>query len=223
MRLREAPQMQEVDRAELDADRERLAELPDDAACALPVGRVRGYLNALAVALPPPEERPAPHAEALTTRPPDPAIWAAAGPSPPSRPWTLRRLARLPSRGTVAFIVLGGALLLGVSAWQDDVAKAVGQTAIFALIGARAFGIVLDREVRKRDADEVEDPEAEPGALVAFVLVVVTYVVAAVAVREGATLAGIDASWIGAGLFGLLVTLSLALDYGVVPARRLAP
>lgn len=51
---------------------------------------------------------------------------------------------------------------------------------------------------------------------------VVTYVAATVAVREGAALAGVDVSWIGAGLSGLLVTLSLALDYGVVSADRLA-
>jgi hypothetical protein len=233
-------EMPPVDRAELDADRERLANLPDEMACALPVGRIRGYLNALAVVLPSPDERPTrhdaePRAEAflraseafktagIESRPPDPATWGAVGPSPPPRQWTFRRLARLPSRGTIAFIVLGGALLLGTSAWRDDVAKAVGETVIFALVGARAFGIVLDREMRKRGSEEVgEDVEDGPGALVGFVLLVVTYVAATAAVREGAALAGVDVSWIGAGLFGLLVTLSLALEYGVVPADRLA-
>jgi hypothetical protein len=55
-----------------------------------------------------------------------------------------------------------------------------------------------------------------------FVLLIVTYVAATAAVREGAALVGVDVSWIGAGLFGLLVTLSLALEYGVVSADRLA-
>jgi hypothetical protein len=232
------PEMPPVDRAELDADRARLAELPEDMACPLPVGTVRGYLDALDVALPPPAERPTHHeaepgaeaflraskafrAAGIELPPPDHATWGAVGPRPPTR-WTVRRLARLPSRGTVAFIVLAGALLLGTSAWRDDVAKAVGETLVFALVGARAFGIVLAREVRKRGPEEdAEDVEAEPGALVGFVLFVVTYVAATVAIREGAAVAGLDVSWIGAGLFGLLVTLSLALEYGVVPADRL--
>lgn len=156
-------------------------------------------------------------------RPPDPAAFGALGPSQPSRRWIFRGHARLPNWVTVAFIVLGGALVLGTSAWRDDVAKAVGETVIFALVGARAFGTVLDRERRKGGPEEIgEDVEDEPGALVGFVLLVVTYVAATVAVREGAALAGVDVSWIGAGLSGLLVTLSLALDYGVVSADRLA-
>jgi hypothetical protein len=35
--------------------------------------------------------------------------------------------------------------------------------------------------------------------------------------REGAALADVGVSWIGAGRFGLLVTLSLVLESGVVP------
>lgn len=53
--------MPPVDRAELEADRELLASLPEDTACALPVGRIRGYLNALAIVLPPPDEQPTRH------------------------------------------------------------------------------------------------------------------------------------------------------------------
>jgi hypothetical protein len=234
-------EMPPVDRAELDADRERLESLPDDKACPLPVGRIRGYLNALAVVLPPPDEQPTRHeaeprpqavlraSEALEKagvrlRPPDPAAFEALGPSRSSRRWAFRRLARLPSWRTIGFIVLGGALVLGTSAWRDDVAKAVGETVVFALVGARAFGTVVDRAVRKGGGPEEvgEDVVDEPGALVGFVLLVATYVAAAAAVREGAALAGVSVSWIGAGLFGLLVTLSLALEYGVVSADRLA-
>ena len=226
--------MAAVDRAELDADRERLADLPDDMACPLPVGRIRGYLNALAVVLPSPDERPtrqevgpsswesaAFKTAGIESRPPDPATWGAVGPSRPSKRWTFRRQAHLPSWVTIAFIVIGGALLLATSAWRDDVAKAVGETVIFALVGARALGRVMDREIRKGGPED-EDVEAEPGMLVGFVLLVVTYGAATVAVRAGAALAGVDVSWIGAGLFGLLVTLSLALEYGVVSADRLA-
>jgi hypothetical protein len=234
-------EMPPVDRAELDADRERLASLPDDTACALPVGRIRGYLNALAVVLPPPDKQPTRHdaeprpeavlraSEAferagVRLRPPDPAAFGAFGPSRSSRRWAFRRLVRLPSWGTVGLIVLGGALVLGTSAWRDDVVKAVGEAVVFALVGARAFGTVVDRDVRKGGGPEEvgEDVVDEPGALVGFVLLVVTYVAAAAAVREGAALAGVSVSWIGAGLFGLLVTLSLALEYGVVSADRLA-
>jgi hypothetical protein len=233
--------MPPVDRAELDADRERLASLPDDAACALPVGRIRGYLNALAVVLPSPDEQPTRHnaeprpeaflraSEAferagVTLRPPDPAAFEAFGPSGSSRPWKFRSQAHLPSWGTIGSIVLGGALVLGTSVWRDDVLKAVGEAVVFALVGARAFWTVVDRDVRKGGGPgEVgEDVVDEPGALVGFVLLVVTYVAAAAAVREGAALAGVSVSWIGAGLFGLLVTLSLALEYGVVSADRLA-
>lgn len=58
-------------------------------------------------------------------------------------------------------------MVLGTSAWRDDVAKALGETVIFALVGARAFGTVLDRERRKGGPEEIgEDVEDEPGALV---------------------------------------------------------
>lgn len=119
-------------------------------------------------------------------------------------------------------IVFGAALVLGTSAWRDDVAKAVGETVVFALVGARAFGVVLAQQVRKRGPEEVDDDAEEPRAVVGFVLLAGTYAAAAVAVHEGGGLAGVPVSWIGAGLFGLLVTLSLALEYGVVAADRLA-
>jgi hypothetical protein len=227
-----------VNRAELEADREGLASLPDDAECALPVGRIRGYLNALAVVLPSPDEQPTPQeaeppSEAILRaietagirlRPPDPAAFGAPGPSASSRAWSFRSQAHLPSWGTIGLIVLGGALVLGTSAWRDDVAKAAGEAVVFALVGARAFATVLVRDVRKGGGPDEDDEHVvdEPGALAGFLLLVVTYVAAAVAVREGAALAGIEVSLVGAGLFGLLVTLSLALEYGVISANRLA-
>ncbi len=224
-----------VDPAELEADRERLASLPDDVACALPVGRVRRYLDALAAVHPAvsePSTAPEPAARweelfaeseaSKTTGLLSPA-WEPVAPTAPSRPWTLRRLAHLPSRGTVLLIVFGAALVLGTSAWRDDVAKAVGEALVFALVGARAFGVVLAQQVRKRGPEEVDDDAEEPGALVGFLLIAGTYAAAAVAVHEGGALAGVPVSWIGAGLFGLLVTLSLALEYGVISADRLAP
>ena len=227
-----------VDRAALEADRRQLASLPDDAACGLPVGRIRGYLNALAVVLPSPDEHPArleaePPSEAvlraiestgMRLRPPDPAAFGAFGPSGSSRPWNLRSQAHLPNWGTIGLIVLGGALLLGTSAWRDDVVKVVGEAVVFALVGARAFGTVIDRDVRKGGGPEEagEDAVDEPGAVIGFLLLVVTFMAAALVVREAAALAGVKVSVIGAGLFGLLVTLSLALEYGVISADRLA-
>jgi hypothetical protein len=227
-----------VDRAELEADRERLASLPDDVACALPVGRVRRYLDALAavhpaVSKPSSAQKPTARWDELfaesesskTTgvlaQRPTPA-WEPIGPTAQSRPWTFRRLAHLPSRGTVLLIVFGAALVLGTSAWRDDVAKTVGETVVFALVGARALGLVLAQQVRKRGPDEVDDVAGEPGAVVGFLLIAGTYATASVAVHAGGGLAGIPVSWIGAGLFGLLVTLSLALEYGVIAADRLA-
>ena len=55
-----------VDRAELDADREQLASLPADAPCALPVGRFRGYLEALAVVVPTRDKPAGSHAVAAS-------------------------------------------------------------------------------------------------------------------------------------------------------------
>src|SRR5215213_10564560 len=129
-----------VDRVQLDADRERLADLPDDVPCALPVGRVRGYLNALAGALPSPDPPPPPDQEPrlLASEVFRTAAVGSLTPTPPSRPWTFRRLARLPSWGTIAFIVLGGAVVVGTCGWRSDVTKAIGETLIFALVGARA-------------------------------------------------------------------------------------
>ena len=227
-----------VDRAELEADRERLASLPDEVPCALPVGRVRRYLDALAavhpaVSKPSSTQEPAARwdevfAESEASKPtgvlsgiPMPA-YAPIVPLAQSRPWTFRRLTRRPSRGTVLLIVFGAALVLGTSAWRDDVAKAVGETLVFALVGARALGEVTAEQIRKRGPEEVDDDEDEPGAVVAFLLIAGTYAAAAVAVHAGAGLAGVPVSWIGAGLFGLLVMLSLALEYGVISADRLA-
>jgi hypothetical protein len=227
-----------VDRAALEADRRQLASLPDDAECALPVGRIRGYLNALAVALPSPDERPArqeaePPSEVvrravesagMRLRPRDPAAFGAFGPSASSRPWNFRSQAHLPAWGTIGLIVLGGAFLLGASAWRDDVVKVVGEAVVFALVGARAFGTVFDRDVQKRGGpDEVgEDVVDEPGAVLGFLLFTVTFMAAAVGIHEAAALAGVKVSVTGAVLFGLLVTLSLALEYGVISADRLA-
>jgi len=227
-----------VDRAELEADRERLASLPDDVPCALPVGKVRRYLDALAAVhpaagKPSSAQEPAARwdelfAESEASKPTGvlsgvpTSAYAPSVPIAQSRPWTFRRLARLPSRGTVLLIVFGAALVLGTSAWRDDVAKAVGETVVFALVGARALGVVMAEQIRKRGPEEVDDDEAEPGAVVGFLLIAGTYAAAAVAVRAGGVLAGVPVSWVGAGLFGLLVMLSLALEYGVIAAGRLA-
>jgi hypothetical protein len=242
MRLRQALEMQEVppvDRAALEADREELARLRDDAACGLPVGRIRGYLDALAGVLPSPDEHPA-HQEAKPApeavlralestgtrlRPPDPVAFQAFGPRRASRPWSFRSQAHLPSWSTIGLIVLGGALVLATSAWRDDVVKAVGEAVVFALVGARAFGIVVDRDIRKGDSDTGgvdEDAVDEPGAVIGFLLLVVTCVAAAVVVHEAAALAGVEVSATGTALFALLVALSLALEYGVVSADRLS-
>jgi hypothetical protein len=230
-----------VDRAQLDADREHLARLPEDAACLLSVGRVRRYLEALADLVP--AREPAASSDTAgrwegLLREPEalkaagirlpPSTLAAAAPFPPPqrlKPWMVRRLARLPSRGTIALIVIGVAVILATSAWGHAVPQQVGEAVIFTLVGARAFGIVVERRIRKRGPGEEVDDDVceEPGALVGFALIGGTFAAATVVMYEGAELAGIAVSVIGAGLVGLLVALSLALEYGVVSADSLSP
>jgi hypothetical protein len=228
-----------VDRAELDADRKRLASLPADAACGLPVGRVRKYLEALAVVVPalsePTRSRATPASwEALDRKSgvvagielPSSALAPAVplAPAQRSRPWTFRRLARLPSRGTIALVVIGAAVVVTASALGHDLPQMVAEAVIFALVGARAMRITVDRQIRKRGSDEELDEDIcdEPGAVVSFCLISGTCAAATIAIYEGARLAGIEVSVVGALVVGLLVTLSLALEYGVVSADRLS-
>ncbi len=231
-----------VDRAELDADRTQLTSLPADAPCALPVGRVRRYLEALAVVVPtldePPESRPvaaswdAAFRQAEAHKSVDiklpslgPAPEPLLAPASRSQPWSFRRLVRWPSRSTVGVIVVGAVILVTTSALGHDLPQKIGEAVIFALVGARAMGTVITRQLRKRGpAEELDEATwSEPGVLVGFVLISGTYAAATAATYAGCRWAGIDVSRTGALLVGLLVTLSLALEYGVVSAERLSP
>jgi len=140
-------------------------------------------------------------------------------------PWSFRRLARPPSRDTVALVVIGAVILVTTAALGHDVPQKIGEAVILALVGTRAMGIVFSRQVRKRGPGEEvdEDACAEPGVVVGFLLIGGTYAAAAAATYAGFRWAGIDVSVVGALLVGLLVTLSLALEYGVVSAERLSP
>src|SRR3954451_19413617 len=166
--------MPRIDRAELDADREVLASLPGGVACGLPVDRVRRYLDALAAVVPAPAVRPASHKTpprwetvfrepgalarlGIELPPPGPMPVPPLAPVQRLRPWRLRELARAPSRGTIVFIIIGVAVLLATSAWQDGVLKSIGEGVVVALVGARALGISLDQQVRKRGDDELDD------------------------------------------------------------------
>ena len=99
----------------------------------------------------------------------------------------------------------------------------VAEAVIVALVGARAMGITLERRIRKRGSDEELDEDVcdEPGAVVAFCLISGTCAAATIAIYGGQA-PGIEVSVVGAVLVGLLVTLSLALEYGVRSADRLS-
>jgi hypothetical protein len=218
------------DRATAEADQQHLADLASDAACDLPVSRVRAYVDAYLNSLP--GSKPT-KTTASDVHPLLGAFYAASAsdlaghgsPSPlPSlaqgvaaRP--TKRGSFRPSLSMCVWAVIGVAVIVVLGLFSEGVLEKVGEGFIAAVVAAVAVVDKMGRDVRKRDDDEpeVRRPLADVG-WVGQILSGLGFLAAAVLLcgifYATPRLVGFEVSLWAPGFAALLIVSLLAFEWG---------